>query len=238
MTGETVVVFGGSSGIGEATARAAVDQGARVVIVGRDRRRLAEATVRLGDVIAVAADGGEAAAVEAVFNELGEVDHVVVAASGGKGAGPFKELNLDDVRAAFAAKVLVQLTVAQVAAKKLRPGGSITLVGAASARSRIHGTVGLAAVNAAIEAVVPLLAHELAPLRVNAVSPGIIDTEWWDAMPKERKDALFAQAARHLPVRRVGRPDEVARVILTLIQNGFVTGSIYEVDGGSHLTTQ
>ena len=238
MTTETMVVFGGSSGIGEATAKAAKEAGMKVVVVGRDPKRLEEARARLGDVTAIAADGGDRKAVEAVFAQVGAVDHVVIAASGGKGAGAFVDLDLDDLRTAFAAKVLVQFNVAQVAAKKIRANGSITLIGAASTRSRIKGTVGLAAVNAAIETAVPVLAHELAPLRVNAVSPGIVDTEWWNAMPVETKKALFSQAEKDLPVRRVGTPDEVAKVVLLLAQSGFVTGSIYEIDGGSHLTTQ
>jgi NAD(P)-dependent dehydrogenase (short-subunit alcohol dehydrogenase family) len=97
------------------------------------------------------------------------------------------------------------------------------------------GTAGLAAINGAIEAAVPTLAKELAPTRINAVSPGVIDTPWWDAMPEEAKATIFRQAAERLPVRRVGRPEDVAQAIVFLVHDSFVTGTIIEVDGGGHL---
>ena len=120
----------------------------------------------------------------------------------------------------------------------MRAGGSITFVTAASARSVISGTAGLAAVNGALEAVIPILAHELAPIRVNGVSPGIIETPWWDGMPATAKESFFAAAKKTLPVGRVGQPQEVGSLVAVLVQSGFVTGSIYEIDGGSHLITQ
>jgi NAD(P)-dependent dehydrogenase (short-subunit alcohol dehydrogenase family) len=163
---------------------------------------------------------------------------VVLCVSGSKGAGLFRDLNLKDLREAFEAKTLAQLTIAQVAARHVRKGGSITFVTAASPRSVIRGTAGLAAVNGALEALIPILALELAPIRVNAVSPGIIDTSWWDAMPKSAKDGFFSKAAETLPVGRVGSAEEVASVIALVTQTGFMTGSVYEVDGGSHLVTQ
>ncbi|MEO8878725.1 MAG: SDR family oxidoreductase [Polyangiaceae bacterium] len=235
MTVQTTIVFGGSSGIGEATARAAKRAEHRVVIVGRDERKLAAAAKRLEGVETISADATERASVDAAFQKVGSVDHVVICVSGGKGAGPFADLNLADVREAFEAKTLAQLTIAQSALKYVQKGGSLTFVGAASTRSVIPGTVGLAAVNGAIETAIPILAKELAPLRVNAVSPGIIDTDWWNAMPKAAKESFFKTAEKQLPVGRVGKPEEVANVILCLIQTGFVTGSIFECDGGSHL---
>ena len=241
MIKKDAVVFGGSSGIGEASARALLAKGQRVTITGRDEAKLAAAGKRLaahGTVRTVVADGLDRAAVERVFEVSGPVDAVVICVSGGKGAGPFRELDLNDVRGALEQKTMAQLTIAQVAAKHLGEGGSITFISAASARSVIRGTAGLAAVNGAIEAVIPILALELAPIRVNAISPGIIYTPWWDGMPSAARDAFFETATATLPVRRIGTPEEVAELVATITSAGFLTGSVYEIDGGSHLVTQ
>ena len=112
---------------------------------------------------------------------------------------------------------------------------SVTLVSAASARAAIPGTAGLAAINGAIEAMVRPLAIELAPVRINAVSPGVIDTPWWDALPAQAKRGVFAQTCASLPVGRVGRPDDVAAAIAMVATNGFMTGTVIEVAGGAQL---
>lgn len=235
MQQDTVMVFGGCSGIGEATARLAREEGFRVFVVGRSRDKLDAAVARIGGVQGIVADASDRVAVERAFSEAGRVDHVVICVSGGKGAGLFAEVDLADIRQAFEAKALAQLTVAQSAARRVTAGGSITFVTAASARSVIRGTAGLAAVNGAIEAAVPVLALELAPTRVNAVSPGIVDTPWWEGMPASTKEAFFRTASAALPVGRVGKPEEIARALLFILKTGFVTGSVYEVDGGGHL---
>lgn len=236
MHGQTIVIFGGSSGIGEATAGLLAARGARVIIVGRDRERLALAQQRLGDgVHAEAADASDPEASAALFRRIGRVDHAVLAHSGGKGAGPFRDLRLADLRSGLESKLLAQVTAAQAALAALAERGSLTFVSAISARSSMPGTAGLAAINGAIESMVRVLARELAPLRVNAVSPGVIDTPWWDAMPAAAKDAFFRQAADTLPARRVGQPVDVARAIAQLIENSFMTGSVLEVAGGAQL---
>jgi NAD(P)-dependent dehydrogenase (short-subunit alcohol dehydrogenase family) len=111
-------------------------------------------------------------------------------------------------------------------------GGSIAFVTAASARTPIPGTAGLAAINGALESMVPTLALELNPTRVNAVSPGVVGTPWWDSLPSEQRESVFAQIAQSLPVGCIGMPEEVAEVILLLLQNGFMTGTVIECDGG------
>lgn len=237
MSQKKAIIFGGSSGIGEAAARALVAAGSDVTITGRDEAKLAAAQRRLEQAHAISCDATDAAAVARAFDAVGTVDDVVICVSGGKGAGLFVDLNLADVHGALRAKTLAQLTVAQVAAKRMK-SGSITFVTAASPRSVIRGTAGLAAVNGAIEALIPILALELAPVRVNAVSPGIIDTPWWEGMPEAAKASFFATAAATLPVRRVGSAAEVGDLIAFITRAGFVTGSIYEIDGGSHLVTQ
>ncbi|MCB9652444.1 MAG: SDR family oxidoreductase [Deltaproteobacteria bacterium] len=235
MDGQTVVVFGGSSGIGEATAAAARDEGARVVITGRNEVRLAVARDRLGPVEAVPVDATRREAVDAFFSGLGALDHLVVALGSSAGAGEFRTLPLEDLRAGLESKLLAHLQVAQVALPYLRRDGSITFISAISARATLPGTTGLAALNAGLEAAARVLALELAPLRVNAVSPGVIDTPWWDALPPDFKQGYFAQAQATLPVRRVGRPEDVGALIAFLMRDTFLTGSVYEVDGGQRL---
>ena len=112
---------------------------------------------------------------------------------------------------------------------------SITFVAAVSARMALPAISGLAAINGALESMVPPLASELAPLRVNAVSPGVIDTPWWDATPKEVKQSYFEQSAKTAPLGRVGAPEDVAKAIVSIAENSFITGTILEVDGGLHL---
>lgn len=236
MENQKVVVFGGGSGVGEATARLLVKRGAQVTITGRDEQKLGEAKQRIGLAVATACvDGSNRASVGHFFAQHGALDHVVLTLSGGKGAGLFRELDLADIESGMHAKLFAQLQVAQAALPVLRTSGSITFVSAISARTAMLGTSGLAAINGALEAMVPGLAKELAPIRVNAVSPGIIDTPWWNGMPPGVKDSFFQQAAAQLPVRRVGHPDDVAQAIVLLIENGFMTGTVLEVDGGAHI---
>ncbi|MEU2714663.1 SDR family oxidoreductase [Streptomyces sp. NPDC007205] len=125
----------------------------------------------------------------------------------------------------------------QAALPALRRDGSVTLVTAASARAALPGTAGLAAINGALEAMVPPLAVELAPLRVNAVSPGVVDTPWWDGVPAGQRRALFDGFAAITPVGRIGRPGDIARAIHLLAANDFMTGVVLEATGGATLAT-
>lgn len=230
------VIFGGSSGIGEATARLLGSWGWQVMIVGRNRQKLEAVRERMGGRVGMASvDALDPGAVKRFFEGQEPFDHLVLCHSGGKGAGPFCQLDLADLRSGLEAKLFAQLVVAQCSVGRLRPGGSITFVSAISARTCMPGTAGLAAINGALEAMVPVLALELAPLRVNAVSPGVIDTPWWNAMPREAKESFFQQAAAGLPVRRVGKPEDVAQAIGLLASNGYMTGTVLEVDGGARL---
>jgi len=231
---EWVVVIGGGSGVGEATAAAFLKRGAKVLIVGRDRAKLEAAAKRLGGEVAFeAVDAKDGARLRTVFERRGDFEHLVLTLSSGRGAGPFRTLALDDLRSGLEGKLLAQLSAAQVALPFVKE--SITFVGSASASAAMAGTVGLAAVNAAVEAVVRPLAVELAPVRVNAVSPGVIDTPWWDARPPEMKAAAFEHTAKVLPVGRVGKPEDVAAAIVFAATNGFVTGTVIDVTGGALL---
>jgi len=125
-----------------------------------------------------------------------------------------------------------EFAAAQAALAHLNPHGSITFVAAVSAHSAAPGTAGIGAQNAAVAALVPILAAELKPLRVNGISPGLIDTPWWDFLPEEERRSVFSEYAQKTPVGRVGRAEEVARAICLLVENNFMTGHVLLCDGG------
>lgn len=233
---EHAVVIGGTSGIGLATARRLAADGLKVTAVGRSPERLAKARDALGaaaDVLPL--DGGDPAQVRAFFAALGPFDHLVLALGSGRGMGPFAGLDLNEVRRGFEEKVWPHLLCAQAALPTIRKDGSITFVAAVSAQMAAPGTAGLAAANGALSVVAPVLAAELRPLRVNAVSPGVVDTAWWDFMDDEQRKGAFADFAGRTPVGRVGAPDDVAKAIAFLIGDDFVTGHVLVCDGGLRL---
>jgi NAD(P)-dependent dehydrogenase (short-subunit alcohol dehydrogenase family) len=231
LVDKRVVVAGGTSGIGEATAAAFAARGAEVVVTGRDSERLAASVARSG-AEGVVADASTAEGRAALLERVERIDHLVLALSGASGAGPFAELDLGALRTAFEGKLWPQLELLQAALPRLAEDGSVVLVTAASARAALPGTVGLAAINGALEAAVAPLAAELAPRRVNAISPGVIDTPWWDNVPAEAKEAAHAAAARATPVGAVGSPADVAEAIVLAATNPYITGAVVPVDGG------
>lgn len=173
-------------------------------------------------------------AVQAFFAETGELDHLVVTAATGV-AGSFLELETPSFRQIFDSKFWGQYFAARYGAQRIREGGSITFFSGVAATKPVDGLSAYAAVNGAVEALCRSLAVELAPLRVNAVSPGIVDTPAYAGMsPAERKRMFDALAAR-LPARRIGRPEDAAAAVISLMKNGYVTGSVVHVDGGQRL---
>ncbi len=233
---EHAVIIGGSSGIGLASARRLLDTGMEVTITGRNRAKLEQARRDLtGDVSIAAFDGSRPDEVGAFFAACGRFDHLVLCLSGGKGLGPFSALDLKEVRSGVDEKVWPQLSCAQAALATIREDGSVTFVSAVSAQLATPGLAGVAAINGMLLTVVPVLAVELKPLRINAVAPGVIDTPWWDFLPKEQREVVFADYARRTPAGRVGQPDDVAQSIAFLVSNSFVTGQILTIDGGLRL---
>jgi NAD(P)-dependent dehydrogenase (short-subunit alcohol dehydrogenase family) len=231
-----VVIMGGTSGIGLATAQRLYANGMHVTVTGRDAKRAEAARSAIGEhARAIALDASDIEAVRDSLASLGRIDHLVLALGGGKGFGMFRELPIDDVMAGFTSKTLPHLACAQAALGSLGEHGSITFVTAVSAQMATPGTAGLAAVNGALSCAVPALAVELRPLRVNAVSPGVVDTPWWDAMPADQREAALASFAAKAAVGRVGQPDDVAKTIAFLIDNTFMTGQTIICDGGLSL---
>lgn len=229
LAGQKVVVVGGSSGIGLATAEMAKAQGANVIIASRSAEKLKAAADKIG-VKAIAADVTNDDSVINLFRECGAVDHVVVTAAQLK-SGPFKTVAMDDVRGTMEGKFWGAWRVARAA--NINVGGSLTLVsGFLSVRPRPNSAI-VGAANGAIESLARSLALELAPVRVNCVSPGIIDTPIRAGMAEAARTEMLGKIAAGLPVGRVGVGDDIARQIMAFMTIGFATGSIVYIDGGA-----
>lgn len=235
------LLLGSTNGIGFELARQLLQAGQRVTISGRDATRLAQAVARLREgvpgavVDGIALDMREFDSARRILQEVGAVDHLVLCGSSDIAWGPFASLDLQAVERALHMKVGGFLNAVQAVLPQLAERGSITFVGGAAGRTAMPGTVGLAAVNGALEAVTRTLARELAPRRVNLVSPGLTDTDAYAGMPAETKAGMFAGAAAKLPAGRTGVPADIAPAIALVMNNGFMTGAVVDVDGGARL---
>jgi NAD(P)-dependent dehydrogenase (short-subunit alcohol dehydrogenase family) len=237
MSEHTALVVGGTSGIGLATARRLHTLGAAVHVVGRSKERLDKVAETDPALIGHQADGGDRAEINAAVETIGHIDWLIVTLSGSEGPGAIADLDLGMLRRAFDAKFWAHLTTIQAALPRLSPTGSITLLGAITARTGMPGTAGIAAINAAVEALVKPLAVELAPIRVNAVSPGLVDTPWWSGLPEDARREYFTQAARALPIRRVATAEDIAEATVLAATNPNITGTVIETDGGARLVS-
>jgi NAD(P)-dependent dehydrogenase (short-subunit alcohol dehydrogenase family) len=234
----SIVIIGGSSGIGLAVARRCLADGRRVVIAGRSLDRLEAARAELGgpDRLTVTrADIADRADLDALFGAAGQLAHLVVTAAD-LAYGPLGTLTEDSMLRAVRSKVLGPLLAAQAAAPRLAADGSITYTsGIAACRPAPGGTL-TATVNGALESMVRALALELAPVRVNAVSPGWVDTPTWERIaPPAVKSARLADLAARLPGKRNGRPEDVANAVMFLMSDAFVTGTVLHAEGGQVL---
>ena len=227
------MVVGGSSGIGLASAKALAAAGARVAIAGRSPEKLKAARQAIATPIEThPVDITNDESIERLFDAVGPLDHLVITASEAA-LGRFLEIEPAAARRFFDSKFWGPYAVARRAVPHIDRGGSITFFsGAAGSRASPGFSCG-SAINAAVEALARSLAVELAPIRVNTISPGLIDTPVWGSLvtPAER-DALFAETAAKLPAGRIGRPEDVAEAVLFLIRNPYTTGTTLFVDGG------
>jgi NAD(P)-dependent dehydrogenase (short-subunit alcohol dehydrogenase family) len=204
-----------------------------VVLAGRSAEKLAAAAGELGAAASTAVlDVADEGAVAGAFAQIGPIDHLVTAAAGTV-RGKVVDLPVSAARELFESKYWGQYHCVKYAAPQLRPGGSIVLFSGWISRKPMVGVSTLAAVDGAIEALARTLALELAPIRVNAVTPGMIDTPLWAArLTPEQQRAHFASVGKALPVGRPGTAEDVAHAVIFLMENGFTTGAILDVDGG------
>ena len=231
LSGQRVVVAGGTSGMGLAAVRAAAAMGAEVTAAGR---RPVAGREPVPGVRQAAADVTDEESVRRLFGEVGELDHLLVTASPGR-PGAFGGQDLAAARSFMDGKFFGSWLCARYAAPHLRARGSITFVtGGAVVRPPVHGSM-IAAAFAALEALTRALAVELGPLRVNAIRPGYTDSDMWSFLPAAERDDLRRRVADAMPVRRMGTPEDIAQAAVFLMTNPQVTGAVLEVTGGETL---
>jgi len=237
LQGKRILVVGGSSGIGYAVARAALQNDATVVVASSSPEKIAAAAGTLGHgALAEQLDVTSEREVNSFFARVGRFDHIVFTAGdwggGGLRRGPLAGVDLREAADLFKVRFWGALAVAKHGANTLPPGGSITLTNGTIAHRPQIGTAITTAMTGAIEHLTRALAVELAPIRVNAVCPGLIRTAIWDRIPADRREAELKAMTSRLLVPRPGEPDEVAEAYLYLMKGTYTTGQVLLVEGG------
>jgi NAD(P)-dependent dehydrogenase (short-subunit alcohol dehydrogenase family) len=236
LTGKRVVVIGGTSGIGFATADLAAREGATVVVASSRQDRVDDAVAHLpagttGHVVDVSRED----AIGAFFARVGPFDHLAYTAGDALFMSPLASTDFDAARRFWNIRYWGALAAAKHAAPRINPGGSIVLSTGIAGRRPQPGWTVVASLCGAMESLARALAVELAPIRVNAVSPGIVHTPLWDSVPDADREALYQSVAATLPVRRIGTPADIALTYLYLMREGYSTGQTIVVDGGGVL---
>ncbi|AVJ22797.1 MULTISPECIES: SDR family oxidoreductase [Pseudomonas] len=230
LSGKTIIVIGGSSGIGAAVAQAALARGAHVIVAGRRLAPGSDSGLRSEPV-----DVTDSASLKQLFETVGRFDHLVYTSGPSVQAKPLIETDLDEAQDNFDVKLWGALRAIQHALPFLHEQGSITLTSGQLGRKLATGQFIKTGINAATEALGKQLAKELAPRRVNVISPGVIDTPAYAGLGQEQRLAMFAKAGQGLPVGRVGQAEEVAAGYVLAMENGFMTGAVVDIDGGGLL---
>ena len=235
LAGQTVVVIGGSSGIGLETARRARAEGADVILAGRDPERLRHAVGELGAAGSAALDAADPAALDRFFSGLPErIDHVMSTA-GGPYYAPLADLDRERAHRDFDEHLWLAVAVAQHAAGRVRPGGTLLFMGGTGGRARGPGLSLAAAATAALPALVANLAVEVAPVRVNLIAAGFVDTPLSATLLGDDLDKRRGQLRATLPIGRVVGPADVAALAVHIMANTALTGATYDIDGGQQL---
>jgi NAD(P)-dependent dehydrogenase (short-subunit alcohol dehydrogenase family) len=232
LAGQTVVLIGGSSGMGLETARRARAEGADVVLTGRNPDRLRQAALEVGALRTAAFDATDAQALQRFFQDLpGPIDHVMVTA-GGPRYGPLLEMEADEVRDALGGHVVQGLEVARYAVAKMRPGGTLLFMGGTGGRRIGHGLGIASAATAVLPPFVAALALEVAPVRANLIAAGFVDTPLSASLLGDQLDERRQQLRATLPIGRVIEPADVAALAVHIMSNTALTGATYDIDGG------
>ena len=231
---KTILVVGRGSGIARAIALRARSEGARVIVAGRDPTKLANSYGDPG-ISAETIDITDDDSIVALAERVGRVDHVVSTASA-RARGKLADLQRQNLLQSFDTKVIGPTMLAKHFASQINPGGSFVLFSGVHAFKLNVGYLGVGITNGAVDFLTRWLAVELAPIRVNAISPGVIDTGAWDAMGDDGKRDYFEHIAAHNPAGRIGTPDDIAAAVLFAMTNAFMTGVTLKIDGGEPLT--
>jgi NAD(P)-dependent dehydrogenase (short-subunit alcohol dehydrogenase family) len=232
---QDVLVIGRGSGIARAVALAARDAGAHVIAAGRDQEKLTGAYDGEPGIDTETVDLTDEESIAALGKRLGTVGHVVSTASA-RARGRVADLDRDALRLSFDTKVLGPLMLAKHLAPRMTEGGSIAFFSGVAATKITVGTLGVAITNAAADTLARSLALELSPIRVNAISPGVIDSGAWDALGEKGKEEYYAQMRARNPARRIGTTGDVAATVLFALTSTFLTGQTLHIDGGEPLT--
>lgn len=235
LTGQTVVVLGGSAGIGLETARLARAEGAEVILAARNPERLEQAVREIGALGGTAFDATDFDRLGRFFADLPTpVDHVMVTA-GGPYYAPLAELDLEEARRAVDDHLLLPLEVARLAVGRVRPGGGVTFMGGTGGRRSAVGLALASALTVGSPALIRGLALEIAPIRVNLIAAGFVDTPLSASLLAGGLDARREQLRANLPIRRVIAPQDIAALAVHLMTNTALTGATYDIDGGQQL---
>jgi NAD(P)-dependent dehydrogenase (short-subunit alcohol dehydrogenase family) len=235
LKGKSIIVIGGSSGIGLAVATMASEMGANVILTSRDLAKAQSVAASIGaDVKGFSLDIDDEKGVNTLFQSLNAIDHIYIAAGNTK-LGSVTDGNLEDNMTAFNTRLLGSLRVVRAVAERINPLGSIVFTGGVSTDRPIAGAWVSGLGTASAEQLARVLVMEFPHIRFNAVAPGYTDTPMWDGIMGENKAGILANVAASLPVKKIATPEEVASAVLFLMSNGSVTGEVIHVDGGGRL---
>jgi NAD(P)-dependent dehydrogenase (short-subunit alcohol dehydrogenase family) len=235
LNGKKVILLGGSSGIGLATAKAAAEEGATIIIVSSNQKRIDEALKHLPESSAgYVVDLSKEENIKAFFNEVANFDHLIYTAGENINLGIINETELEFAKQYFNIRYWGAFTAVKYAHQKLNKGGSITLTGGIASQRPGKGWSLGASICAAMEGVTRAMAVELAPIRVNLVSPGVVKTNLWNSLSDQDREGMYEGGA-NLPVGRVGEAEDIAQTFLYLMKQNYGTGQVITVDGGAVL---
>jgi len=237
MNQQRTLIIGGATGIGFAVAQLLAVRGDTLILAGRNAEKLAAAVQRLNaasvKVSSISLDVADEEQLRELAKTLGHLDNIVFTAGSQAPGGTLAALDLLAAKKAFDTKFWGSMAVAKHLGNILNPGGTLTLTSGFLARRTVAGTIVKTTLNAALESAVKVLAKEMSPLRINAVSPGLTDTEAYAAMEPQARQLMLEKAAESLPAKTWGRAEDVAKGYLFAIDNPFVTGSIIDIEGGA-----